>query len=302
MICILALVVFGVLGIFSATHRKIAFEAFDCVFRKITLRKCETGLDTRLKSQITGKFLKFNPKTGRFVYKHFEVISWIFTILFFVSLAYTIVGGVNYYLYGNCNGPNSDGFCVFDPTGQNSKVTAPDLCVAENVHKELGLNGFNESVFPVFNKGAPNKVIFIGCYACEYTRKAYPNIRKLLERDDVEFIFAHFPVKSQTDYMSDYVNCIYSIDKNKLIDFNDKTFLADEPLVDEEDVQFVIDELNIDEDELNKCLKDKTIKDLHKQQLTEIEKTGIYGTPLVFVNSKPVVGPKPYRVYKRLLK
>jgi len=31
-------------------------------------------------------------------------------------------------------------------------------------------------------------------------------------------------------------------------------------------------------------------------------KTGVYGTPTVFVNGEPIVGPKPYRVYERLLK
>jgi len=52
MICVVALIVFGILGIFSAKYRVIAKEAFDCVFRKITLRKCDSRLDSRLKSEI----------------------------------------------------------------------------------------------------------------------------------------------------------------------------------------------------------------------------------------------------------
>lgn len=122
MICFIALIVFGIMGIFSATHRKIAVEAFDCVFKKLTLRKCSTGLDTRIKSSITGKFLRKNPKTGKFIYKHFEIISWGFTILLIASMVWTGISGYNYYVYGNCNGPSVEdqgGLCLFDPSGSN---------------------------------------------------------------------------------------------------------------------------------------------------------------------------------------
>ena len=55
MICFVALAVFAVMGLFSAKYRPYAKEAFDCVFRRLTLRKCESGLDKRIKSKLTGK-------------------------------------------------------------------------------------------------------------------------------------------------------------------------------------------------------------------------------------------------------
>ena len=114
MICLLALIAFGILGIFSATHRRVAREAFDCVFRKVTLRKCRTSLDQKLKSQIIGTLLKKNQRLARFTYKNFEAISWVFTVLFFVSIFYTAVGGYNYLIFGNCNGENSNEMCVYN--------------------------------------------------------------------------------------------------------------------------------------------------------------------------------------------
>lgn len=113
MICLLALIVFGILGIFSATHRKIAKEAFSCVFRRITLRKCETGLDKRLKSQLTGMFMRKAPRAASFVYKNFEIISWAFTILLVASLVFTGIGAVNLITYGSCD-PHST-TCIFSP-------------------------------------------------------------------------------------------------------------------------------------------------------------------------------------------
>jgi len=113
MICLIALVVFGILGIFSATYRKIAKEAFDCVFRRLTIRKCTSGLDKRLKSQLIGKLMKRNPKVARFTYKNFELISWFFTIILIISLIYTGLGIYNFAMYGNCNGANSQKACIY---------------------------------------------------------------------------------------------------------------------------------------------------------------------------------------------
>ena len=70
MICVIALIVFSILGIFSATHRKLAAEAFGCVFKKATLRKCASGMDVKIKGKITGTFMKYSPKLAKVIYKH----------------------------------------------------------------------------------------------------------------------------------------------------------------------------------------------------------------------------------------
>ncbi|MFH0752411.1 MAG: hypothetical protein V1914_02320 [archaeon] len=126
MICLLALPILAILGIFSATHRKIAAEAFDCVFRRITLRKCESSLDTRLKSSITATVMRRSPKTAGWIFKHFELISWIFLILMLISTFYSIQGVYNYVAYGNCNGEDSPAYCIF--TEFETTTTTCELC------------------------------------------------------------------------------------------------------------------------------------------------------------------------------
>ena len=112
MICIIALVVFGILGIFSAYYRALAKEAFGCVFNKIRLKPCDSNLDERLKGTISGKMMNLHPAAARFTFRHFELLSWIFLILTVLSIGYIIYGGYNYYVYGNCNGPGSSAFCI----------------------------------------------------------------------------------------------------------------------------------------------------------------------------------------------
>jgi len=102
-ICIVALVVFAVLGIFSAKYRKLAMEAFECVGKSITFRPCTSQLDQRIKTALTARLLRINKWLARFVYKHFKLLSWIFTVSFFASMFYTVFGIINYILYGNCD-------------------------------------------------------------------------------------------------------------------------------------------------------------------------------------------------------
>ena len=125
-ICFIALFVFGFLAIFSARYRPFAKEAFNCVFRRMTLRKCDTGFDKKLKAKITARLMRKNAKVGAFVYKQFEVISWIFTLILIVSLIYSAISVYNIAVYNNCNGPNQ-GYCAI--TGNyESSCPAADQC------------------------------------------------------------------------------------------------------------------------------------------------------------------------------
>ena len=73
MICVIALIVFGIIGVFSASHRGYAKEAFDCVFRRVTLRKCNTGFNQKMKMKISTGLLKKNKRVGNFVFKRFDL-------------------------------------------------------------------------------------------------------------------------------------------------------------------------------------------------------------------------------------
>ncbi len=123
MICFIALFVFAILAIFSARYRPFARDAFDCVFRRMTLRKCTTGFDKKMKMRISTKLVQKNPKFGRLVNKHFELISWALTIAMVLSFVYSAIGIYNWWAFGNCNGPNSSAACIFnDLTGKKEPI------------------------------------------------------------------------------------------------------------------------------------------------------------------------------------
>lgn len=305
MICIIALIVFSILGIFSATHRALAKEAFDCVLRRVTLRPCTTGFNEKIKGKIIGKLLSRSVTVARIFNKHFELISWMFVILTIGSTFFAVKGVYNYYLYGSCNGLNKSGFCVFDPAGENNKVTqvSTQCSTGETTEKDLTLNGINLDNFPIKNKGAQNKIVFIGCYECDYTRKAYPLIQKLIKNNDVSFTFAHFPVKSEAGFLSEVGYCAFKQDQGKFWQLNDKIFAADKTKINSASfVENLASDVGYDLYEIRKCVSDPLTKEKTNKQFAELQKTNIYGTPTIFINSEVFVGSKPYRVYERALK
>lgn len=103
MICIIALVVFGFMSIFSARYRPFTKESFRCFFRLVSLKPCDTGFDEKIKSAIAGKLITNHPRLAGFVFRNFKVISWIFTIIFFVSLGLLILTTYNYFVNGTCD-------------------------------------------------------------------------------------------------------------------------------------------------------------------------------------------------------
>lgn len=301
MICLIAMFVFGFLGIFSLKYRKIATEAFDCVFRRMTLRKCTSGLDKRLKSQITGNVMKQHPRTGKFVFKHFEFISWVFTVLMFWSIISTGISGYNYYMYGNCNGPQDGGVCIFDPSGEYGEVTSCDGGdVSGGVN--LGLNDADLSLFPFYDSPSDEVVVYAGCYLCENTRKANPTINEFLNTDDVDLYFIHVPIHAEYEFFSIYGNCIYDESSADFWKFHNELFnTAVDDFDTESKMNLLVDRLDIDKESVLNCVESQDAKDLLEKQLSEIKKMGIEGTPTVFVNGEPLVGVRPLRAYKNLL-
>jgi protein-disulfide isomerase len=305
MLCIIAFVVLGILGIFSATNRALAKEAMDCVLRRVTLRPCNTGFDEKMKAKILGSIITRSEVAARVINKNFELLSWVFFILMLGSTVWAVRGVYLYYVTGSCNGLNQAAFCVFDPKGESNQVsTVPGGCkIKPTTEKDLTLQGVNLAGFPAINTEAKDKIVFVGCYTCDYTRKAYPMIRDLVKRYNTSFTFLHYPVKEKTDYMSRLGYCVYQQDQEKYWKLNDLLFATDKSNLDNDAfIQKTLGDLGLDAAKINVCTEDQKTKDTIKMQMDEIVKTKFYGTPTIFINDRVLVGPKPYRVYAIMLK
>jgi hypothetical protein len=102
-LCLVALVVFSVMSIWSAKYRRLAKEAFKCVRKTLMLSPCDMAFEQKVKAKVTAKLLNISPTLARGFYQNFRIFAWAFTASFFVSLFITAYSFYNFAVYGSCD-------------------------------------------------------------------------------------------------------------------------------------------------------------------------------------------------------
>ncbi|HLP79152.1 MAG TPA: DsbA family protein [Acidobacteriota bacterium] len=306
-LCFIALPIFAILAIFSAKYRRLTVESWKCLWTTLTLRPCEAGLDQRIRAKIAGPLFSASPKIGGFVFKHFSLLSWIFVVLMFASTAGVVWGGYNFYLYGNCNGPAADGFCVFDPAnlnGASSTSTLAECSVGEKNPSSLFLDSFEPELF--VSSALPwmtseDTLTFVGCFNCPYTRKAWPLVYTASMKHNATIVFAHMALRDEDLPISFVLESVRGTPKYwELIDALFNTSINSTRTI--EGLVAAAESVGISKAQVDAALASQEIKDVVLAQQVSLHTVGIYGTPTVIVDDEAYVGPKPARVYDRLAK
>jgi hypothetical protein len=103
MFCIAAFIVLAIISIFSASHRKLAKKAWNCTFRRITFRPCDTSFKEEAKSKLLSHVANKNPKFVKAADAGIEIASFILVILTVWSLLTALNAGLNLFVWGTCN-------------------------------------------------------------------------------------------------------------------------------------------------------------------------------------------------------
>lgn len=299
-LCIIALPVFALLGLFSVKYRKLTKESLECLFRTATFRKCSSGLDDRIKSRISGTLLKFSPRTARVFYKNYKIISLLLLILFVWSIYASAVGVYNYVEYGNCNGPDSDSFCILDPTGAGSAT-----CEIPNSVGSLGNVTYpkldvNEPV--IGNENASLTIIEFGCYVCPYTNEVESTVQKVLDYygGKVNLQFRPYPLPAhEYSYESSMaVRC--AGEQNAYEEYHKKIFMQN-MIFNNQTFNNIALELNLDIGRFETCMENRTYADEIEEDKKTAIAAGVRGTPTFFINEQEIVGPKPFKTFKTVI-
>jgi hypothetical protein len=304
MLCVAALLILLVLSIFSAKYRPLVREAFDCVSRRVTFRACDTGFDIKVRSAITAGLMTKSPKLAKFFNARFELISWLFVATLFWSLFASGRGVYLFWTTGSCNGLNQSGFCVLDPTGSSNEISGLGVeCHTGEIPLDLlSLTSVNLDLFYSIPGKTDKELVFIGCYACEYTRKAYPVVKELIEKYEPKVTFIHYPSRPEAEYLMAYDLAVLNHQPEAYFDWLDQLYTRPLALLtDEAAMKRLVIELGVSEAELLAVLADPETARQVMVMKTEVDKSGIFGTPTVFIDGEAVVGPKPYRVYRMML-
>jgi len=286
-LCFVALFVFAVLGIFSAKYRALFLEAMGCVGRTLTLRPCESKLDERIKATLIATLLERSPPVARAVHKYFNILSLLFTILFFGSMLYSALAVYNYWAYGNCNGPNSTAFCAFDA------VLRPNANQLGSVQPGIGPHRGNGSIV----------MVEFGCFSCPYTRAAQLPLNQFLaSRPDVSLEFRAFPIPTHNDSFTAAQAAFCADEQGKFWPYHDALF-ADENHS-RTNLGSIAVKLGLDSARFDACMASNTTSAAGKVEsdLAAGHAAGIYGTPTFFVNGVSIVGPQSQKEFEDGLK
>jgi len=114
------------MGIFSAKYRRLAGEAWRCVARKTTFRKCDTNFKADAKARLLGKQAIKRPRLAKFLDKWLDVLAFIFVILTIWSLLSVIRSGLNLYVYDTCS-PSNPQSCSLGAQACSIDTIQPNL-------------------------------------------------------------------------------------------------------------------------------------------------------------------------------
>jgi protein-disulfide isomerase len=295
-LCLIAAAVFLVLSVFSAKYRPLAKEAVRCVFRTITFKPCDTGLDEQLKAEIVSSVLKFSPSIAKIINRNFTILSWIFVLLSIASFAYMIYGGYNFYVYGNCDGPNATQACILnDLTGDYGRFSSPTQLIAPT-----SLKGINSG-----NPNASTVIVEFGCFTCPYTKKAEPAIERLLKEQNrtIYYVFKPFPLPNHNNSFEAARAVLCAEKQNKSWDMRQEIFRRMESCTTSGElaIKTVAKNVGLNMSEFNLCFDNNETGPVLSEYIQEGKDSHIYATPTFFINGKAVVGPKTYEEMKRLV-
>ena len=279
-LCLIALPIFALLSIFSVKYRRLTADALECLLKTATFRKCKSGLDNKIKAGLTGKVLKVSPRVAGFFYRHYKIISWIVLVLFLWSMVVSVIGINNYVRYGNCNGPSSDGFCVFDPTGRYSGTSGIDVTTT------------GEFLAPVLENDDPIRG----------QEKAEPVVQEVLDYYEgrVNLQFKSFILPS---HLTSYPAALASdcaLEQEKYEGYHQMLF-ARQGNITADDFGAMARELGMDGEQFDACFTSEKYKSEVEGDTIMGLKAQVGGTPTFFINGQMIVGPKPFKTFKTII-
>lgn len=276
-LCIIGIVVFGILGIFSAKYRGYFKESLKCFSRMATLRPCDTDFDNKMKSKIAGKLMSTNEKLASFIFNHFRLLSWIFMILFIVSIALIVNGLYNAWVYGNCNGPESGAFCIFN-IQDGQKLSNP---------------GYNERNPFVGNENASIEIIEFGCFTCPYTARAESTRKELVQLygDRIKLVFRAAPITNHRNSReaAEAAQCSLDQGLDSYWKYHEKLFQNQNNLS-KSRLAGIAAETGINTTRFIECIESRKYAEFVESERQAGLDAGVTATPTWFIGDKSIVG------------
>ncbi|MDO8625468.1 MAG: thioredoxin domain-containing protein [Candidatus Diapherotrites archaeon] len=299
------------MGIFSASHRKLAKEAWTCVFRTVTLRKCESNFDQKMKTKISVGLLKYNKTLGKLVFKHFNALSWILVAFTVISIAGIGVGIYNWGVFGNCNGANTNDLCLLNPETYSSGIQIFGFRLFEQPHTPAEIKPIMLQDAPSIGEpDAPIQIIEVGCFTCPFTKATEPLVAEVLQKYDgnVHFSFKYFPLPTHPYSREAAMSAECAREQGKFWEYKQKLFehqleCRQSTDISELNARFsrIAKDLDLNTPRFDDCITSEKYRALVEEDKKQAIAAGIYGTPTFYVNGTVLVAPQSIEEFDRVI-
>jgi predicted DsbA family dithiol-disulfide isomerase len=286
MICVAALILFALLGIFSVTYRKLAKEAWVCVTRRVTLRPCETDFQTKVKGLVVGKLIGKNEKVASFVSRHFKGLAWVVVILSIASTVYLGYATYNWVRYQTC-----DPWTNNCPVGAKACVNTDAGSFWGGLQRLFGVNSKTNisSVAGPEQSGKINIVEFAD-YQCPACAMQYKVIDEFLKKHSgkVNFVFRNVIIPGHTGSPYAAQAAEAARKQNKFMEMYGLLFSRQKEWSSKGYYESIFEgyakELGLDMEKFKADRDSQEVKDKITADIAEAEKLGVQGTPTLFIN------------------
>jgi len=290
--CIVGLIIFGILGLFSAKYRRYFRESLHCMRRQLLLKPCDTQFDNEMKAKISAGVSKVSTGMARFVFRKFVLLSWILLVLMIASVIMVMFGVYNYVAYGNCNGPFSSDFCVFGVL---------DGSFDEKVAKIKPISMDDDPTLGDFNASNVH-IIEVGCFSCPYTKDAEQFRGQLLEKygGNVSFTFRSMPLPQHelSFERAEAADC--ALEQGKYWEYHDLLF-QNQANMTMDKLKELAAELELNTTQFDACLDSEKYRGEVQKDYDDAVAANIFATPTYFVNGVPLVGIKAFAQFENIV-
>jgi protein-disulfide isomerase len=238
------------------------------------------------------------PPAARFFYQHFNAISWIFVITFFLSIGGIAYGLYNFFIFGNCNGPNSDGgACIYTTIANGGKVlSGKDIVVGDH---------------PVRGSSSASVTIKeFACLQCPYSKRAEPVVRQVLNEytGKVNLAFFFFPLPTHLHGQLAAVSAYCAGQQGKFWEFHDKLFEVQNDFSNNATygqalgtMTSAANGLGLNMTKFTLCINSQEAVQKVHADIELGNKLGLTATPTFFIGDQELVGVQTFQTFKSLI-
>lgn len=296
--CPIILILFIIIIIKTIIFRKLVKELIQQIWTIIT-KQNKTIKPSKNLLTIKGSKKYFLPTFyGKIIYKYFNIMAWIYVISIFIILI--LVGQLtyNYVAYDNCNGKNSEEYCLFSSLegGLLEKCTTPGIGDLIVPTQEVGISLGSPSY--------PIHIIEFGCYTCQESKESFSIVRELLETypKQIYFTYIDFPLPkfNYSFETAEFTRCVDVVSPEKYWTFHSEI----RDTVNEINEKYLFEltkTLSINSDEIKSCLESGVGSNIVKKEKLVGVTSNIYKASTFFVNGVGIEQPNNFLELKALI-